>query len=103
MPDNIPDVHNTIKSSRIPDPDGVANLTIGAATARVALPSGSINIMLYGTVDFYYKLGNILVFADTNSSQLPAGSGEIAVGLHTYIAVLRIGAVDGNLNITKMD
>lgn len=90
------------EATGIPDPDGVVNLAIGASSSRVAFPSGATRGMLYATVGFYYKFGNNTVVADTNSSQLPAGTGNFPVGSYTHIAVLQISS-GGNLNITKMD
>ena len=86
----------------IPDPDTVTNLAIGGASARVALPSGADVVRISSDVACYYLLGDSSVTVASNTGvYLPAGVEIIAIGNHTYIAVIQDAAA-GNLNIVTM-
>lgn len=87
----------------LPAPASVVQQAFTATTARKELPSGSERIRIGATEDCYYLLGDVTVEVAANTGVwLPAGIEEIAVGSHTYIAVIR-SAANGTLHIVRLD
>lgn len=86
-----------------PDPDGVATVAIGAASARVALPSDAHIIRIATSQPCYFKFGDGTVAATGTDSLFPAGSETFRIPAEaTHIAVIRDGVVVGTCSITRM-
>lgn len=87
--------------------DTGAQVAIGAATARVALPTGGDAgelVRLVANVACYFRFGTVTVNAAATDHlfrpgvelfRVPAGA--------THIAVIQDGAVTGKMTITRME
>lgn len=79
------------------------NLAIGAATDRVAIPSGAEVIRLRSNVECWVNFGDVTIEAsNTTAMAFDGGSEYFKVGNATYIAVIQGSEGTGSLNIVKM-
>ena len=81
-----------------------ANLTAGAATSRVALPTGSEVVYCRSLDNVWIKFGDVTVEAAAGTGAQLHVAGEsvqiVPVGA-TYIAALRVGASDATVQVEK--
>lgn len=86
-----------------PSPTGVATVAIGASSARVALPSNCDVIRVAASNDCYIKFGDVTVAATASDTIFPKGAELFTIPAGTtYLAVIQLGAVTGNVSITPM-
>lgn len=86
-----------------PDPTGVAVASIGAVSARVAIPSGSDVIRIAANKSCYFRLGDSSVTADGNDSLFPGGAEVFRVPADaTHIAFIQDGVVTGVATVTRL-
>lgn len=100
------------RDKRGADIDGVLNLdtnatvlTIGAASVRAALPSGSQIVRLAASGACHFKFGsNTVAAAASDSHLLPANAVEYVQvpSTATDIAVIQNGAATGSLTVSKV-
>jgi hypothetical protein len=84
-------------------PSTTANVSIGAASASVALPAGAEIVRLANNAKCFFKFGTSGVTATGSDVMFPVGAELFVVpSTATHIAVIQDGAVTGSLNITKM-
>ena len=83
-----------------------ANLTAGAASSRVAIPSGAQVVLIRATDHIWYNFGdsNVTASAADTSVLFPAGEAAVVVPTGaTHVAVLRVGSSDVPVQLEKAE
>lgn len=78
-------------------------ISIGAASARVAVPAGCDVVRLAASCNCYIKFGDSAVAAAATDHVFPTGAEvmKLPAGV-THIAAIQLGAVTGTLSISAM-
>lgn len=86
-----------------PDTAGAVQGTIGATSARVAIPSGAKIIRVAASQTCFLNFGDSTVEASSGDMYFPSGVEYFSVesGI-THIAFIEIGAAGGLLNVVKL-
>lgn len=96
------DIKGQTIQAMAPDGSGIAQITVGAASARVALPGDCEVVRVASTVDCWFRFGDGSVVAAGTDSFFAKGSEifKIPSGA-THIAAIQTSA-GGTMSITRM-